>query len=105
MWNPAYGQRNPAALPVHTVPARWGSRPCILEPWGIPSAGYAPDWHVLVVVPDPTDRSYPFWVYGWLPARDTTDNAPAGEPFIWKVPDLNDARYDLTEAVVIPAEA
>ena len=40
-----------------------------------------------------------------MPARDTTDGAPAGEPFIWKVPDLSDARYDLTEAVALPAGA
>lgn len=101
MWNPAHRQDDPAALPVHTVPARWGSPPDPAGTW----RGYAPDWHVLVVVPDPTDRSYPFWVYGWLPARDTTDGAPAGEPFIWKVPDLSDARYDLTEAVALPAGA
>jgi hypothetical protein len=98
MWNPAYKQKDPAALPIHTVPARWGSRPDPDGGW----SGYEPDWHVLVVVSDPTDCSYPFWVYGWLPARDTTDGALAAEPFIWKTQNLNNARYDLTEAVVLP---
>ena len=82
-------------LPIHTVTARWGSKPCPEGRW----AGYAPDWHVITVKHDPSDRQYPFWVQGWLPSNNT--DGPAGETFIWKVPDLSCARYDLSEAVFL----
>jgi hypothetical protein len=91
-----HDRSNPQALPVHTVKARWGSRPDPESGW----RGYEPDWHVLTIKPDLDDRFYPFWVEGWLPAGNT--EGPAGKPFIWKVSSLNDARYDLTEAVCLP---
>ena len=98
MWNPAYEKSNPAAVPVQTVKARWGSRPSADGRW----KGYEPDWHILVIKPDPADRSYPYWVEGWMP--DHQAQGEAGTPFIWKVSDLTDPRYDLTEAVVIQPE-
>jgi hypothetical protein len=90
-----FSNRNhPDAIPVHTVRARWGSHPNGRWP------GYEPDWHVLTITPDPADRCYPFWVEGWLPASGA--QGLACEPFIWKASSLNDARYDLTEAVCLP---
>jgi hypothetical protein len=103
MWNPSAGKDSPSALPIHTVAARWGSKPGTIDPWGIKWPGYAPDWHVLTVRVDPTDRCYPFWVTGWMP-KTGTDDCQSGEPFIWKVGDLSNARYDLTEAVYLPPE-
>lgn len=82
-------------LPVHTVAARWGSRPDPATGW----KGYEPDWHVITIKIDPTDSVYPFWVEGWLPSKHT--DGPAGRTFIWKVSDLTCPRYDLTEAVLI----
>lgn len=98
MWNPAHGKQHPEAVPFHTVRALWGSRPDPNGRW----QGYAPDWHVMTIQPDPADRCYPFWVTGWLPGNGK-DGAPCCEPFIWKVPSIADARYDLTEAVCLPA--
>ena len=82
-------------LPVHTVKARWGSTPDPETGW----KGYEPDWHVLTIKIDPTDRCYPFWVQGWLPSNNT--DGPAGETFIWKCSDLTNPRYDLSEAVLL----
>lgn len=103
MWNPAYNKQHPEALPIHTVKAQWGSRPGYFTCGGrqYEHKGYAPDWHVMTIQPDPKDRSYPYWVTGWLPGNGR-DGAPCCEPFIWKVPDISDARYDLTEAVCLP---
>jgi len=106
MWNPSALQNRAAAQQVHTVRARWGSRPGTIDmgAYSLPWAGYAPDWHVLTIRHDPSDRAYPFFVTGWLPVAGT-DGATAAEPFCWRVPCLTDARYDLTEAVAITVEA
>lgn len=88
-------RQQPDALPVHTAKARWGVRPDENGRYG-----RSPDWHVLTIQPDPADRQYPYWIEGWRP--DSSAEGEAAIPFFWKVPDLNDARYDLSEAVVIP---
>jgi hypothetical protein len=103
MWNPSLIQGEP--LSVHTVKARWGSRPGTIHTGKgeIPWRGYRPDWHVLTIRYDPTNRAYPYFVTGWLPAKGTRDGAEACEPFCWFVPSIDDARYDLTEAVAVIA--
>lgn len=96
MWNPAHAYKNPAAIPVQTVTARWGSQPDPDSGW----KGYEPDWHVLTIR-ETSDRTYPLFVEGWLPS--TKADGLAGEPFCWRVADLSCARYDLSEAVYVPA--
>lgn len=98
-WFPQSFPYAPSGTPVHTVAARWGSTPSIIQPWGIPWKGYRPDWHVLVIQHDPEDRCYPYWVEGWLHGR----RGP--EHFIWKCADFTDPRYDITAAVVLPLKA
>ena len=90
------------AQPIHTVKARWGSKPC--GKW----KGYEPDWHVITIRHTEHDKAFPFCVEGWLPATsnrwDGPVHGPAGQYFIWRVSDLNDARFDLTEAVFLPGK-
>lgn len=81
---------------IHTVKALWGSKPDPETNW----KGYAPDWHVVAIQPDPADSSYPYWVWGWLPSVKT--DGPAWERFMWKASSLSDARYDLSMAVGLP---
>lgn len=89
------------AQPIHTVKARWGSRP--VGRW----KGYEPDWHV-VTIRQTGDAEFPFLVEGWLPSTSRSwggpADGPAGEFFIWRTNGLDDPRYDLTEAVFLPGK-
>lgn len=88
--------KDPTAKPVHTVTARWGSKPC--GSW----KGYEPDWHVLTI--QGTGNPQEYWIQGWLPANNA--DGLAAETFIWRMSFdlLNDcARYDFSEAVCLEA--
>jgi len=84
------------ALPIHTVAARWGVPPGYFECGGkrYETKGSAPDWLIETVQPGPA-AGYPFFVTG-----RHRDPAPGALTRIcWSVTDLDDARYDLTNAV------
>jgi hypothetical protein len=79
-------------LPIHTVKARWGSAPSPEDNW----PGYAPDWKVHWVQ-DSGDAVFPYYVRVTYRAKPGDTN-----PCTWLVPSIDDARYDLTEAVYLP---
>jgi hypothetical protein len=86
------------ALPIHTVAARWGINPGYFEYGGkrYKTNGLAPDWLIETVRPNPV-AGYPLFVTG-----RHRDPAPGALTRIaWSVRNLDDARYDLTQAVAV----
>jgi hypothetical protein len=71
-------------LPIHTATGRW---------W---DGTKEPDWIVLTVRPT-GDLVFPFVVLVRYNAQPGMTN-----PCHWRVPDLNNVRYDLSQAVALP---
>jgi hypothetical protein len=89
-----------AALPIHTVAARWGVRPGYFDCGGkqYETKGSAPDWLIETVKPGPL-ADYPLFVTG----RHRDPMPGALIRIAWSVKDLDDPRYDLTQAVWVEA--
>ena len=85
-----------AALPIHTVAARWGVPPGHFECGGrrYETKGSAPDWLIETVRPGPV-AGYPLFVTG----RHRYPMPGALERIAWSVRNLDNARYDLSQAV------
>ena len=88
---------NAEALPIHTVTARYGIDSEWIDRDGtVYKIQTPPDWRVHWVQPT-GDVQFP-----WL-VRVTYNAAPGmTNPCCWMVPDLDDARYDFSQAVALP---
>jgi hypothetical protein len=88
------------ALPIHTVAARRGVPPGWFECGGkrYETRGSAPDWLIETVSRGPV-AGYPLFVTGRH--RDPVPGALTR--IAWSVKNLDDARYDLTQAVWVEA--
>ena len=87
-------------LPIHTVTAEYG----INSEWtdnkgNVRKTQTPPDWHVLWVQPS-GDARFPWYVRVRYSAQPGMTN-----PCTWLVPDLDDPRYDFSQAVAIPRHA
>jgi hypothetical protein len=87
-------------LPIHTVAAYWGIAPGYFECGGkrYDTKGSAPDW-LIETVRDSQCADYPFFVTG----RHRDPMPGALTRISWSVKNLDDARYDLTQAVWVEA--
>lgn len=89
-----------AALPIHTVTARWGVPPGYFDCGGkrYETKGFAPDWLIETVQPGSV-ADYPLFVTG----RHRDPMPGALTRICWSVKNLDDARYDLSQAVWVEA--
>jgi hypothetical protein len=87
-----------STLPIHTVAARWGVKPNCFEYNGkrYETKGSTPDWLIETVRPSPI-AGYPLFVTG----RHRDPLPGALTRIAWSVRNLDDARYDLTQAVSV----
>ena len=85
------------ALPIHTVTARWGIDSNWEDLYGNSYRTQSePDWKVLWVQPT-GDREFPFLI------RVRYNAGPGmANPCTWRVPDLDSARYNLSQAIALP---
>lgn len=87
---------NTETLPIHTVTARWGANSTWEYGGKTYTLQYEPDWKVLWVQPT-GEAEFPWMVFVRYNAGPGMTN-----PIRWRVPDLDDPRYDFSEAVALP---
>ena len=87
-------------LPIHTVTAHWGIEPGYFHCGGrrYETKGSAPDWLIETVSHSPV-ADYPLLVTG----RHRNPMPGALNRICWSVRDLDNARYDLSNAVWVEA--
>ena len=87
-------------LPIHTVTAHWGIEPGYFDCGGkrYETKGSAPDWLIETVRSGPVP-GYPLQVTG----RHRDPMPGALNRICWSVRDLDNARYDLSNAVWVEA--